>query len=200
MAADFRVDRRGMGNGSTIRTRREFMEEQPKDTTEKEIIDRQLAEYIDLLNSRYLVYRVKAAEALGDLGDIRAVPPLIEALHDPYVDVQWLAAQALGKIKDPRAVDPLILLLSAEDKWARLGAVIGLEGIGDRRAIVPIIKMLNDKDKRVRAESARALGMIDVEGLSLDSLNIALKDADAKVRNEVSSAIEQIKKKSAQYT
>ena len=111
------------------------MEEQKKITTDPGITNWQLPQYIDLLKSRYLVYRVKAAEALGDLGDIRAVPPLIEALHDPYVDVQWLAAQALGKLKDTRAVDPLILLLSAEDKWARLGAVIGLEGIGDQRAI-----------------------------------------------------------------
>ena len=88
-----------------------IMEEQKKITIDPEIIDWQFSRYIDLLKSRYLVYRVKAAEALGDLGDIRAVPLLIEALHDPYVDVQWLAAQALGKLKDSRAVDPDPLII-----------------------------------------------------------------------------------------
>ena len=54
--------------------------------------------------------------------------------------------------------------------------------------------MLKDRDKRIRAESAHALGFIDGEGISLDSLNDALKDTDEKVRNEVSAAIAQIKK------
>lgn len=157
----------------------------------------QLSQYIDLLRSRYLVYRVKSAEALGELGDTGAVPALIEALHDPFVDVQWLAAQSLGKLKDPRAVDPLILLLSAEDKWARLGAVIGLEGIGDHRAIVPLMKMLKDPNRRVRAKTAHALGVIDKEGISLETLTNTLQDPDDEVRKAVIIAIEQIRKKSS---
>jgi HEAT repeat protein len=45
-----------------------------------------------------------AAEALGDLGDARAVDPLILALKNKNVG----AAGALGELKDPRAVEPLI--------------------------------------------------------------------------------------------
>jgi HEAT repeat protein len=45
-----------------------------------------------------------AARALGELGDVRAVNPLILALMANNSS----AASALGKLKDPRAVEPLI--------------------------------------------------------------------------------------------
>jgi hypothetical protein len=40
-----------------------------------------------------------AAEALGKIGDTRAVSPLIEALKDQYLDVRRCAAEALWKIQ-----------------------------------------------------------------------------------------------------
>lgn len=49
----------------------------------------------------------KAAKALGEINDERAVEPLIEALHDRNEDVRCLAAKSLGEIGDPRAEDPL---------------------------------------------------------------------------------------------
>lgn len=55
--------------------------------------------------------RQPAAEALGKLGDVRAVNPLIAALKDKQWDVRLTAAEALGKLKDTRAVEPLITAL-----------------------------------------------------------------------------------------
>jgi HEAT repeat protein len=55
--------------------------------------------------------RGNAAQALGTIGDARAVEPLIRALGDSDWRVLWNAARALGKIGDPQAVEPLILLL-----------------------------------------------------------------------------------------
>ncbi len=43
----------------------------------------------------------KAAEALGKIGDARAVEPLIATLEDSDVAVRWTAAQALGKLVSP---------------------------------------------------------------------------------------------------
>lgn len=51
--------------------------------------------------------REDAADALGEIGDARAVEPLIAALGDPDDDVREAAAEALGNIGDPRAADPL---------------------------------------------------------------------------------------------
>src|SRR4030043_2419372 len=58
-------------------------------------------------------YRVRrgAAQALGKIGDRRAVGPLMEALRDEDLEVRKNAAQALGEIQDPVAVRPLIVAL-----------------------------------------------------------------------------------------
>jgi len=43
--------------------------------------------------------RKKAAEALGNIGDKRAVEPLVQALKDEYADVRKAAKKSLEKIK-----------------------------------------------------------------------------------------------------
>ena len=43
--------------------------------------------------------RREAAEALGRIGDVRAVEPLIQALKDEYWDVRLRAEKALEKIE-----------------------------------------------------------------------------------------------------
>jgi len=52
-------------------------------------------------------YRSKAAVVLGDIGDARAVEPLIMALHDKDGNVRVKAAMALGSLGDERAKEPL---------------------------------------------------------------------------------------------
>ena len=56
-------------------------------------------------NNRFV--REYAAEALGKLGDRRAVPNLIEALHDKSDLVRPSVATALGKLGEPAAIEPL---------------------------------------------------------------------------------------------
>ncbi|HMK16194.1 MAG TPA: HEAT repeat domain-containing protein, partial [Methanomicrobiales archaeon] len=50
---------------------------------------------IALLEHPELNVRWRAAEALGEARDPRAVGPLIAALKDEYQDVSWIAAEAL---------------------------------------------------------------------------------------------------------
>jgi hypothetical protein len=52
-----------------------------------------------------------AAQALGQLGDARAVEPLLQALGDTDWNVRSAAAQALGQLGDARAVEPLAQVL-----------------------------------------------------------------------------------------
>lgn len=61
--------------------------------------------------------RSEAAHALGEIGDARAVDPLIDALQDEDRRVRERAARALGKIGDARAVGPLIEALKNENGW-----------------------------------------------------------------------------------
>ena len=65
-----------------------------------------VAYYVSVLLSGQLQERVIAAETLGDMGDLRAVEPLIKALDDPATEVRWVAAKSLGMLGDPRAVPP----------------------------------------------------------------------------------------------
>lgn len=59
--------------------------------------------------------RKGAAEALGQIGDPRAVKRLTAALKDEHSGVRQAAAEALGGIGDARAVEPLVTAL--KDKY-----------------------------------------------------------------------------------
>ena len=72
--------------------------------------------------------RENAAEALGKIGDVRAVYPLIRALlTDTHKDVRWYAAIALGKIGDVRAVESLRSALNDDQVCVRMAATEALK-------------------------------------------------------------------------
>ncbi len=70
--------------------------------------------------------RNSAALALGDIGDARAVEPLIQALKDKNAGVRRVVADALGKIKDERVIEPLIQALEDRDDDVRFRAAEAL--------------------------------------------------------------------------
>ncbi len=63
--------------------------------------------------------RWNGAEALGRLGDPRAVESLIDTLWDDDARVRTKAAWALGMLGDPRALVPLQRLYRIEREDAR---------------------------------------------------------------------------------
>jgi HEAT repeat protein len=58
--------------------------------------------------------REYAAAALGDIGDPRAVSPLLDMLKTEPKR-RYIAAWALGKLKAEAAIDPLILALAEKN-------------------------------------------------------------------------------------
>jgi HEAT repeat protein len=64
----------------------------------------QVDNYIRQLKDKHADIRARAAAALGEMKDPRAVEPLIATLADPDSSVRSYVALALGKIKDARAV------------------------------------------------------------------------------------------------
>ncbi|RMF83541.1 MAG: NACHT domain-containing protein, partial [Nitrospirae bacterium] len=87
----------------------------------------------------------RAAEALGKLGDPRAVEPLLQALGDESRGVRRAAAEALGKLGDPRAVEPLLQALGDRYSDVRLAAAEALGKLGDPRAVEPLLQALRDE-------------------------------------------------------
>jgi len=133
--------------------------------------------------------RMGAAEALGEIGDKRAVEPLIQALKaDSYLQAR--AAWALGEIGDKRAVKPLIPALQGElDTEVTLYATQTLIKIGEP-AVKPLIQALKRKDSDVRARAAEALGEIG-DKRAVGPLIQALK-ADSYLQARAAEALVQI--------
>ncbi len=103
--------------------------------------------------------RKYVAEALGLIGDARAVESLIIYLSDEDDDVGFEAARTLSKIGEP-AVLPLLDCLNHADANTRTNAIIALGNIGDARAAEPLLDYLNHEDSNTRANAAVALGTI----------------------------------------
>ncbi|MBI3165436.1 MAG: HEAT repeat domain-containing protein, partial [Chloroflexi bacterium] len=125
-----------------------------------------------------------AVAALGQIGDARAIEPLITALKNLDKNVRRAAADALAQIDwQPTNNIQRAFYLAARQDWAeaiRIGAdielliialkdggkdvqtaaVAALGQIGDARAIEPLLPLLKDKDSDLRKAAAEALGMI----------------------------------------
>lgn len=137
--------------------------------------------------------REYAAEALGVLGDIKAVDPLIDALYDKDEEVRWKAAWALGNIGDRRAVEPLIYSLSDERWYVRRYAAASLGKLKDKMSVMDLITALNDNEWQVRRYAAEALGKIGDERAIKPLVNL-LGDSDGDVRWKAIYSLGKMKK------
>jgi HEAT repeat protein len=150
---------------------------------------------IRLLTHRDAAVQYDTVSALGDIGDDRAVEPLIDVLmKDQYSGVRWRAARALAQIGEP-AVEPLIGLLSHPVEDIRWKAAIALGEIGDRRAIPPLIWLLHDHDHFVKGRAAHALGLIGRDAIV--PLTEALSHGDDDLRWGAAIALGRIRDPSA---
>lgn len=95
--------------------------------------------------------------ALGDIGDRRALEPLLEQVSGPVRSEAFLA---LGKLRDPRAEQALIKGLSDTDWQVRMNAAMALGPVGSISSEEPLRLCLEDQVLVVREWSARSLSMI----------------------------------------
>jgi hypothetical protein len=144
--------------------------------------------YSRRLGNNAVLVRRAAAEALGKLGDSRAVEPLIRALGDSDHNVRRIAAMALGKLGDPRAVEPLIGRLGDSNHNVRYAIALALGALGDPRIVEPLIGVLGDSDHNVRRIAAEALGKLGGPRI-VKPLNQALGDKLECVRNPAAAAL-----------
>lgn len=105
--------------------------------------------------------RWHAVRALADIGDVRAIDPLLDLLDDADAGVRWEAAKALSKLGPP-VVDPLLHALSVRDltPWFAEGAARILRRTvhGDRYGrVVALERLLRQTPLPVQApiEAAR---------------------------------------------
>jgi len=161
--------------------------------------------------------REGAALTLGEIGDSRAVEPLVAALYDrptssnatralvklgevavaPLVAclqhdnkfVREDAAFALGEIGDTRALDPLIDALKDEDTFEQDVIVVALGKLGEPWALEPLIALLKSVHVEQRRQAAIALGKLG-DPAAIEPLTALLQDKDMHVRREALEALE----------
>ncbi len=146
---------------------------------------------IEALNNKSWFVRRKAAEALGKIGDKRAIDPLINALNDDDIEVREEIVTSLGKIGDKKAVDQLIYILEKDKEDVRWKAARALGDIGDKKAVEPLILSLNDEYYAVRLSAVRSLGQIK-DKRAVEPLIKMLDDEIVEVQKEAAIALEKI--------
>ncbi len=171
---------------------------------------------IDLLKDKDWFRRKEAAITLGEMGDERAVAPLITALRDDEWNVREAAEDALtmigspaveplikalreyqirryvikilGRIKDERVLDPLFVQLRNEEFKDNATAALVEVGLP---AVERLTAVLNDKDRNVRKHAVLALGAIGLPE-AVEMLIEATKDDDWEVRMAAIAGLDQI--------
>jgi HEAT repeat protein len=95
--------------------------------------------------------RNACVDALGEIGDERAVDLLIEVVGGKDKRSRCHAAEALGKIGDKRAVESLLKLLKDKSTDNRCYAAAALGELGEKSALPKLQKMWKD-DKEKEGE------------------------------------------------
>jgi HEAT repeat protein len=94
---------------------------------------------------------------LGNLGDRRATPLLVDALKDSSPETRIYAALGLGRLRDPAAVPALLDVAIKDERDVRKAAIYALGEIGDLRALPWLVEALNDPIADVRFNAAIAV-------------------------------------------
>ncbi|MCD4684568.1 MAG: HEAT repeat domain-containing protein [Anaerolineae bacterium] len=149
---------------------------------------------LDLLDSRDMWVQLRASDVLGQLGDPRAVEPLISALTDRNVEVRRRAAEALGRIADPESHASLDVARASNVAWVPVPTADAdaFAQIG-RTAVDPLIRALTDSDKKVRGLAAEALGRIR-DQRAIEALIEALNADEEAIRAPATRSLSKIGK------
>jgi HEAT repeat protein len=134
---------------------------------------------IELTKYNLASVRSAASKALGNIGDKRAIQPLIALLADADWQVYENAQESLGKLGQP-AIEPLLVKLQDKDEKIRQRAATALANIGEI-AVTPLSQLLQSSDWQVRESVVIALGGIKHDSAAQILLGV-LNDTNYKVR------------------
>lgn len=156
--------------------------------------------------------RLGIIEALGMIGDPRAVNPLLSQMNDKSNEIRWETALALGEIGDVSATPALRKALDDPDKYVRYGAALALrklswtpetesdtaalivgiqeweklEGMG--QGVIPAVgNAITDPDRNIRLQAVRTMGSLRMKEF-IPMLYRAISDPDEEVRWEAVQA------------
>jgi len=126
------------------------------------------------LNARLVPNSAYAAHLLGWLGQVEALPDLLEALHGPDDPIRDAATEAILRFGGA-ALPILITALARPEPALREQAVQLIGLVGDRSVAPVLVEYLRDPQMGVRLAVLRALGSLGGEA-SYDGLLQAIGD------------------------
>jgi HEAT repeat protein len=143
--------------------------------------------------------RAYAATVLGAIGDIRALPLVVDALADSSPKVRLAATQGLRFFREPSTVPGLIRALQDPALEVRCSAACSLGLIRSAEAVPPLMEFYERGNRESKVAALHALGYI-CDPRSLPLARAALLDKVRKVRDAAKSALAQYDFKRRQGT
>jgi HEAT repeat protein len=139
-------------------------------------------------------------EALGKIGNKRAIDPLIKKLtiladknsYETFTTrfLRISVIKALGDLKDPQAIPILNNAKENGTEYDKIHSLVALAKIGDETTLLQFIEQLANNNKNIRYITAENLGEIGIKE-SINALIESLKDNEWFVRD---AAIESLGK------
>lgn len=121
--------------------------------------------------SRKLQARVRAVEALGKIGDTRAIPGLLAALTDDDRRIRMAAENALGELKGQEAMESLRKVLASaaaeDDAEERVTTLVALTKVSDTSVIPALLDVIaSSVDENGSPRGSLAQGMSAARALA----------------------------------
>ncbi len=147
--------------------------------------------YISMLKEGGFSEKIQAAYMLGEMGDERAIRPLVESLRDAPWQLRKEIVEALTKLKPKEHMDILLSCLKDRDPNVRNSAMEAIIAIGED--VVDYLKeLVKSQEVETRIYSVNTLGNIG-SSKAVDTLIEALeREEDPNVRYEIIEALGKI--------
>jgi HEAT repeat protein len=147
--------------------------------------------FAELLDADRPELRMAAAVGLGQVGDERVTPALVDRLDDPDQRVRVRAARACGRVGDPRAVEPLAERADDKSAAVRRAVASALGALGTTAALRALEPLVADDSEAIRRTAVDALG--DFQSVEpVDPLVDALHDPSEAVRRTAVFALVEV--------
>jgi HEAT repeat protein len=170
--------------------------------TLKQIGERAVTYLLKDLEDREFAPRLMALGLLGELGDRRAVEPLLDALITGGWTEEYAAMVSLAQLRATEAAEPLLTALEDTNPATRDHALLALGMIYSREdatqdMVIPpavverILTRLEDWNPVVRRQAARAVGEMRLESAA-EPLRKMLRDEDEAVRAEAKRVLDEL--------
>ena len=131
-----------------------------------------------------------AAEALGEIGDQRAIPHLVNLLGSDNAGVRAAAIEALKRF-DVAVIRPLEEILATGSREEKLAALLILADIGENARYL-IERALNDPDTIIVEKAENLLGRGDIETVDDRGRTQPSTQSDTGISEDITPLIQEL--------